>query len=102
MATIRPVQKRILVEPVKQDVVSKGGIYIPEVATGAKAPTKGRVVAISGDVDVKALGIKVGSVVLFNKFAFTEIKMPGLKAGETEQLFLLIKDEHLEAVIDGE
>jgi chaperonin GroES len=97
---IIPLNGRILVEPIKQDTVSAGGIYIPEVADpNAKGLTKGRIVAISEEIDIRKPGMSVGKTVLFNKFSYTEIKLEA-KAGETERKVLLIEAAKIEAYID--
>ena len=104
-----PLNKRVLVEP--EDTKTKeqktpGGIIIPgddsavslPGQTKPKAPTKGRVIAVAGDSDIK-FKITSGDIVLFSKYSYTEIievsKIPGQK---DRQLFL-IKDEDILAVI---
>ena len=94
MNIIIPLNKRVIVEPEAKEEVSKGGIIIPETAN-QKAPTKGRIIAIAEDSDLK-LKISEGDLVIFSKYAGTEVVIPG--ASKDRQL-QVIKDEEILAVI---
>ena len=77
---IRPLQDRILVQPILEKEVRKGGIIIPDSAK--EKPIEGRVKAVGkGKIgeDGKAikLEIKVGDKVLYSKYGGTEIKIDG-------------------------
>jgi len=77
--------------------MSAGGIVIPDSAT--EKPVRGKIVAVgNGKVsdkgDVRPLDVSVGDVVLFGKFAGTEIKVDG------EEL-LVMREDDLVAVIEG-
>ena len=63
MNVIVPLNKRVIVEPEARETKSKGGIVIPDTAN-QKAPTKGRVIAIDENGEIK-LKIIPGDVVLF-------------------------------------
>lgn len=97
MNVIKPLNKKVLIEPESKETVSKGGIIIPDNAN-QKAPTKGRVIAISEDSDIK-LKITSGDLVLFSKYAYTEITIPASEAGQKDRQLFLIKDEDILAVI---
>ncbi|TDJ62761.1 MAG: co-chaperone GroES [Nitrospina sp.] len=77
---IRPLQDRILVQPIKEKEVRKGGIIIPDSAK--EKPIEGRVKAVGagkvGD-DGKRLkpDVKIGDKVLYSKYGGTEIKIDG-------------------------
>ena len=97
MNIVTPLNKRVLIEPEKKEEVSKGGIVIPEIA-GQKAPTKGRVIAISDDSDIK-LKLAAGDTVLFSKYAGVEVTVPASAIGAKDRHLQLIKDEDILAVI---
>ena len=87
---IRPLHDRILVQPILEKEVRKGGIIIPDSAK--EKPIEGRVKAVGkgkiGD-DGKAvkLEVKVGDKVLYSKYAGTDIKL-----GSDEYVLLSEKD----------
>ena|SRR3972149_2466088 len=98
MKIVKPLNKNVLVEPETKEEISRGGIIIPETA-GQKAPTKGRVIAISEDSDIN-LKIQPGDIVLFSKFSGTEITITAGNPGEKDRRFLLIKDENIIAITE--
>jgi len=98
MNVIIPLNKKVIVEPESKEKVSTGGIIIPETAN-QKAPTKGTVLAISDDSDIK-LKLSPGDLVLFSKFAGVEIMVPPTEGGKENRLLLIMKDEDILAVIE--
>lgn len=99
MNVIVPLNKKVIVEPEAKEEKTQSGIIIPET-TNQKAPTKGTIIAIAEDSDIK-LKISAGDVVLFSKFAGVEIilpKGPGDINGKDRKL-LIMKDEDILAVI---
>lgn len=77
---IRPLGDRILVEPVEEKEVKKGGIVIPD--TAKEKPMEARVVAIGTgktDDDGKKVPfeVKKGDHVLVAKYGGTEITLEG-------------------------
>ncbi len=80
MATIRPLQDRVLIKRVKEEEKSKGGIIIPD--TAKEKPIEGEVIAVGNgkvldDGKVRPLDVKVGDRVLFGKYSGTEVKIDG-------------------------
>ncbi|MBI4245409.1 MAG: co-chaperone GroES [Planctomycetes bacterium] len=79
MATkIRPLEDRIVVEPIEEESKTSGGIILPEQSKGK--PTKGRVIAagpgkISKDGSRIQLAIKTNDRILFSEYAGTDIKI---------------------------
>ena len=92
---IRPLHDRILVQPILEKEVRKGGIIIPDSAK--ETPIEGRVNAVGkgkiGD-DGKAvkLEVKVGDKVLYSKYGGTEIKFDG-------DDFLLMREDDVLAIV---
>ena len=75
---VKPLGDRVLVEPVEEKEVKKGGIIIPD--TAKEKPTEGIVVALGTgktDDDGKKLPfeVKKGDRVLVSKYGGTEIKL---------------------------
>jgi chaperonin GroES len=79
---IRPLGDRLLVEPIEKEETIAGGLLLPE--TAKEKPQQGKVLAAGAgrrdesgkriDMDVKA-----GDMILFAKYAGTEIKIDGKK-----------------------
>lgn len=77
---IRPLYDRLLVKRVDQDDVSKGGIIIPD--TAKEKPLEGKVIAagngkLQDDGKLRPLDVKAGDLILFGKYAGTEVKIEG-------------------------
>jgi len=85
---IRPLGKRVVVKPEKEEEKTKGGIYLPDTASKEK-PQKGEVIAVGPDFK----GVKKGDKVIFAKYGGTEIKI------DEEECLVLGKDDVL-AVIE--
>jgi chaperonin GroES len=74
----KPLKDRLLVKYSEEAEKSSGGIIIPE--TAKEKPQKGEVVAVGAgkvtdDGKLQALEVKVGDVVLFEKYAGSKINM---------------------------
>ena len=77
---IQPLGDRVLVEPLKETEVNKGGIIIPD--TAKEKPQEGTVIAVgTGKLDEAGkkipFNVKKGDKVLMPKYGGTEIKMNG-------------------------
>jgi chaperonin GroES len=77
---VKPLGDRVLVEPVEEKEVKKGGIIIPD--TAKEKPQEGIVRALGTgklDDDGKRIPfeVKVGDRVLVSKYGGTEIKLDG-------------------------
>jgi chaperonin GroES len=77
---LRPLQDRILVQRVRENEKTKGGIIIPD--TAKEKPIEGIVIAAgNGKLSEKgmrvALDIKKGDRILFGKYSGTEVKIEG-------------------------
>ena len=76
---IKPLGDRVLVEPLEDREVVKGGIVIPDSAK--EKPQEAKVVAVGAgkkDEDGKVIPIdevKVGDIVLTSKYGGTEVKV---------------------------
>jgi chaperonin GroES len=73
---IKPIGDRILVEPVEEKEVKKGGIIIPD--TAKEKPQEGIIIAKTNDDGKKIpFEVKKGDRVLVSKYGGTEIKIDG-------------------------
>jgi chaperonin GroES len=92
---VRPLQDRILVERIEEEV-KKGGIIIPDSAK--EKPQQGKVIAVGpGRIDEKGtripMEVKKGDIILFGKYSGNEIRI-----GEEEHL--IMREDDVLAVID--
>ncbi len=76
--SLRPLHDRIIVERLVENETTAGGIIIPD--TAKEKPQKGKVIAVGkgklqDDGSVRPLDLRAGDVVLFGKYAGTEIKI---------------------------
>lgn len=93
---IRPLQDRVLVKRVEEEQVSRGGIIIPD--TAKEKPIKGRVVAagngrVLGNGDKRSLTVKADDIVLFSKYAGTDVKIEG-------EEYLIMREDDILGVIE--
>jgi chaperonin GroES len=77
---VKPLGDRVLVQPIEQEEVKKGGIIIPD--TAKEKPQEGKVVAVgAGKRDDNGklipMDVKKGDRVLYSKYGGTEIKIDG-------------------------
>jgi chaperonin GroES len=76
---VRPLHDRVLVKRVEEEQVSRGGIIIPD--TAKEKPIRGLIVAVGNGrhtkEGVRPLSVKPEDIVLFSKYAGTEVKIDG-------------------------
>jgi chaperonin GroES len=93
---LRPLQDRILVQRVKEEEKTKGGIIIPD--TAKEKPVEGRVIAVGiGKLSEKgnriALEVKKGDRILFGKYSGNEIKIEG-------EEYLIMREDDVLGIIE--
>ena len=76
---IKPLADRVIVAPMEQETM-KGGIIIPD--TAKEKPQQGKIVAvgpgsISDNGERVAPEVKKGDIVLYGKYAGTEVNVSG-------------------------
>lgn len=74
--SIKPLGNRVLIEPLKAEQKTAGGLIIPD--TAQEKPQKGTVVAAGKGKKDEEMEVKVGDVVLYGKYSGTEIKYEGV------------------------
>ena len=82
----KPLGDRVYVKFLEEMEKTAGGLYIPEAAK--EKPQRGKVEAVGKD----AKELKVGDIVLFDKYAGSKIK-------EGSDEYLVIKEEEVLGVI---
>ncbi len=94
---VRPLNDRVLVKRLEEESMTSGGLYIPDSAK--EKPTRGKIIAVGSgrtndDGVRKPLDVKADDLILFGKYAGTEIKIDG------EEL-IIMREEDILAVIEG-
>jgi chaperonin GroES len=79
-ATIKPLEDRVLVQPLEAEQTTASGLVIPD--TAKEKPQEGKVVATGpGRTDDSGkripLDVAVGDIVIFSKYGGTEVKYDG-------------------------
>ena len=75
-----PLEDRILVERLEAEETTKSGIVLPD--TAQEKPTKGKVLAVgpgkySDKGELIPMPVKEGDIVVFAKYAGTELRLDG-------------------------
>ena len=87
---IKPLADRVVVEPKEAETKTASGLYIPD--TAKEKPQQGTVIAVGhGTKDVE-MEVKVGDVVLYGKYAGTEVSFEDKK-------YLIMKQSDILAII---
>ena len=92
---IKPLGDRVLVEPVEETEVAKGGIIIPD--TAKEKPQEGKIIAVgTGKLDddgkVIPFNVKKGDIVLMPKYGGTEVKLD-------DKTYQIVREDDILAVI---
>ena len=92
---LKPLGDRLVVAPTEQEETTSFGIVIPDSAK--EKPQQGKVVAAGtgrrdDDGDRIAMDVSVGDVVLYAKYAGTEVKIDGSKV-------LILKESDVLAIV---
>lgn len=72
---LRPLADRVVIEPAAAEEKTASGIIIPD--TAKEKPQRGTVVAVGPGKKDEPTTVKVGDVVLYGKYAGTEINVEG-------------------------
>ena len=92
---VKPLSDRVLVKPLEEKEVKKGGIIIPD--TAKEKPQEGEVVALgTGKLDENGkkieFTVKKGDRVLISKYGGTEIKFEG-------ENYLIMREDDILGII---
>ncbi len=95
---IKPLSNNVLIEPIKEEEKTKGGILLPETAEKER-PEQGKVIAVGPGKKDKTgksipMDVKEGDIVLFTKYAPNEIKVE-------DKEYLIAKEEDILAILEN-
>jgi len=93
--TIKPLEDRILVQPLEAEQTTASGLVIPD--TAKEKPQQAEVVAVgSGRVlengQREPLAVKAGDKVLVGKWSGTEVKLDGTE-------YLILKEDEILGIL---
>ena len=88
--TIKPLADRVLVSPAPAEEVTVAGIIIPDSAK--EKPLKGTVLAAGKGTKDEEMVVKEGDIVLYGKYAGTEIEFEGNK-------YLIMRQSDILAIV---
>ena len=93
---VRPLQDRVVVQRVEEELTTKGGIIIPD--TAKEKPQQGKVIAVGKGKMLEngtrvELDLKPGDKVLFGKYAGSEIKLEG-------EEYLIMREDDILGVLE--
>lgn len=96
--TFRPLHDRVLVRRWQEDEKTAGGIIIPD--TAKEKPMQGEIIAVGAgardkDGNIVPLDVALGDVVLFGKYAGSEVTIDG------EELVILRESDIMGVVEDA-
>ena len=87
---IKPLADRVLIKPAPAEEKTASGIIIPDSAK--EKPLKGEVVAAGPGTKDETMEVKVGDVVLYGKYAGTELNYDG-------EDYLIMKQSDILAIV---
>ncbi len=88
---IKPLADRVVIEAQAAETVTAGGIIIPD--TAQEKPQKGKVMAVGTGTKDEEMKLKVGDMVLYGKYAGTEITLDKDK-------YLIMRQSDVLAIIE--
>ena len=88
--TMKPLADRVLVNPAPAEEVTVAGIIIPDSAK--EKPLKGTVLATGKGTKDEEMVVKEGDMVLYGKYAGTEIEFEGNK-------YLIMRQSDILAIV---
>lgn len=94
---LEPLGDRVVVEPIEEEEMTASGIVLPD--TAKEKPQRGKIIAAGpGRLDDEGkrlpMSVAVDEVVLYAKYAGTEIKLEGKK-------LLILKESDVLAIVES-
>lgn len=87
---IKPLADRVIIEAAPAEQKTASGLIIPD--TAKEKPQRGTVVAVGNGKPDEPMTVKVGDVVLYGKWAGTEINIEGKD-------YLIMKESDIFAIL---
>ena len=93
---LKPLGDRVVVDPVEKEERTASGIILPE--TAKEKPQEGEIIAVGpgrrdDDGKLVPMDVKKGDVVLYAKYAGTEVKLEDKKV-------LILKESDILAIVE--
>jgi chaperonin GroES len=94
---IKPLADHILIEPIKEEEKTRGGIFLPDTASKEKSE-EGKVIAVgpgkkTDEGRIIPVSVKPGDKVLFSKYGPSEIKVD-------DKEYLIAREDDILAIIE--
>ena len=87
---LKPLADRVVIEPKEAETKTASGIFIPD--TAKEKPQQGTIVAAGPGKKDEPMEVKVGDVVLYGKYAGTEVTVD-------EKKYLIVKQSDILAIL---
>lgn len=87
---IKPLADRVLIEAQEAQTKTAAGIYIPD--TAKEKPQQGKVIAAGPGKKDEPMEVKAGDMVLYGKYAGTEVTVDDKK-------YLIVKQSDILAIL---
>jgi chaperonin GroES len=87
---IKPLGDRVVLKPLEAETTTASGLIIPDSAK--EKQQKGTVVAVGNGTKDEPMTVKVGDVVLFGKYAGTELELEGAE-------YLIMRESDILAIV---
>jgi chaperonin GroES len=77
---LRPIDDRVVIEPIESEEVTEGGIVLPD--TAKEKPVQGKIVAVGpgrllDNGDRLKPSVKKGDVVIYGRYSGSDVKVEG-------------------------
>ena len=87
---LKPLADRVVIEPKEAETKTASGLFIPD--TAKEKPQQGTIVAAGPGKKDEPMEVKVGDVVLYGKYAGTEVNVDDKK-------YLIVKQSDILAIL---
>ena len=94
----KPLADRVLIEVLEAEEKTKSGIVLPD--TAKEKPQQGKILAVGEgklleNGEVKKLSVKKGDVVVFSKYAGTEVR------DDEGKEYLILREDDILAIVES-
>ncbi|MCX7953668.1 MAG: co-chaperone GroES [Bacteroidales bacterium] len=89
--TLKPLADRVIIEPMAAETKTASGLYIPD--TAQEKPQKGKIIAVGEGTKDEEMKVKEGDLVLYGKYAGTEVSIDNVK-------YLIMRQSDILAIIE--
>lgn len=88
---LKPLADRVVIEPMPAETKTASGLYIPD--TAQEKPQKGKIIAVGPGTKDEEMKVKEGDLVLYGKYAGTEVSIDNVK-------YLIMRQSDILAIIE--